>query len=115
MRRYLAKQPGPSTTDSVTLPPALISILLPHIANAQTGTSASASSTVTVALTQRARLLQEENDELYELLKRSETGNLKDEVRGLRKVVAKLEAALKGLLLPSETRLLRVNGYYHMF
>ncbi|KAF8914021.1 hypothetical protein CPB84DRAFT_1758174 [Gymnopilus junonius] len=95
LRRYLSKQPGPSTTDSITLPPALISFLLPHISNTEASTSASSSSTVNIALTQRARLLQEENNELYELLKHSETGNLKDEVRGLRKVVVKLEGALK--------------------
>jgi len=43
------------------------------------------------------RQLQEENDELYQLLKATETGKLKDEVRGLRRAVAKLEGALKGM------------------
>jgi hypothetical protein len=52
---------------------------------------------VTAALSQRSRLLQEENDEFYELLKRGETGRLKEEVRGLRKVVEKLEGALRGM------------------
>jgi hypothetical protein len=51
---------------------------------------------VTTALTQRVRLLQEENDELYELLKFSETGKLKEEVRGLRRVVERVEGALRG-------------------
>jgi len=60
---------------------------------------------VTTALTQRAHLLQEENDELYELLKHSETGKLKDEARGLRRVVAKLEVALNGVLPFPETQL----------
>lgn len=72
-------------------------MLLPHI---QTYTAASrpttGSNTVDAALTQRARLLQEENDELYDLLKQGETGKLKEEVRGLRRVVAKLEGALRG-------------------
>ncbi|KAF8974434.1 hypothetical protein BDZ97DRAFT_1773577 [Flammula alnicola] len=95
LRQYLSKQPGPSATESVTLPPALLSVLWPHINTAANNTASSSSSTVTAALTQRARLLQEENDELYELLKHSETGKLKDEVRGLRRVVAKLEGALK--------------------
>lgn len=49
-----------------------------------------------VALTQRAKLLQEENDELYELLKRSETGRLKEEVRGLRRALKRMENALNG-------------------
>jgi hypothetical protein len=48
--------------------------------------------------------LQEENDELYELLKQGETGKLKDEVRGLRRAVAKLENALTGVLPSPETR-----------
>ena len=49
------------------------------------------------ALAQRAKLLQEENDELYELLKSTETGKLKEEVRGLRRVVNRLETALRGV------------------
>ena len=48
------------------------------------------------ALTQRAKLLQEENDELYGLLKRSETGRLKEEVRGLRRALKRMESALNG-------------------
>ena len=54
------------------------------------------SNTVTAALTQRSRLLQEENDELYDLLKQGETGKLKEEVCGLRRVVDRLETALRG-------------------
>jgi len=41
------------------------------------------------------RLLQDENDELYDLLKHGETGKLKEEVRGLRRVVDRLESALR--------------------
>ena len=51
---------------------------------------------MTTALTQRVKVLQEENDELYELLKTGETGRLKDDVRALKRLVQKLEAALKG-------------------
>jgi hypothetical protein len=40
--------------------------------------------------------LQEENDELYDILKKGETGKLKEEVRGLRRVVNRLEGALQG-------------------
>ena len=104
LRQYLSTQPGPSTTDSLSLPPALISYLLPHLTGANkppgasptTSTSGTSSSTVTAALVQRTKLLQEENDELFELLKFGETGKLKEEVRGLRKVVDRLERALKG-------------------
>jgi WTAP/Mum2p family len=48
------------------------------------------------ALIQRSRLLQEENDELYEILKVKETGKLKEEARGLRRVVQRLESGLRG-------------------
>jgi len=111
LRQYVAKQPGPSTTEPLTLPPAFVSVLLPHINNAANSSNNSnsstniagastsgSSSTVTAALTQRVKLLQTENDELYDLLKHGETGKLKDEVRGLRRVVSKLEGALKGSL-----------------
>lgn len=91
----------------MSLPPALISYLLPHLTGANkaagtspaTSTPGTSSSTVTAALVQRTKLLQEENDELYELLKSGETGKLREEVRGLRKVVDRLERALKGGVL----------------
>ncbi|KAI0052981.1 hypothetical protein FA95DRAFT_1552859 [Auriscalpium vulgare] len=95
LRRYLPTQPGPSTTEPVSLPPALVSVLLPHLNATADGAAAGSSSTVTTALTQRTKLLQEENDELYELLKSSETGKLKEEVRGLRRAVDRLEIALR--------------------
>ncbi|KAJ7068406.1 hypothetical protein C8F01DRAFT_1118098 [Mycena amicta] len=90
LRRFIATQPTP-TTDPVSLPPPITALLLPHL----TAKSDAASSSGTAALTQRTRLLQEENDELYELLKSSETGKLKEEVRGLRRVVDRLEGALR--------------------
>lgn len=105
LRQYLSTQPGPSITDSISLPPTLVSYLLPHLTGAikapgaSSTTSGTGSSTVTAALVQRTKLLQEENDELYELLKSGETGKLKEEVRGLRKVVDRLERALKGGVL----------------
>ncbi|KAG1731167.1 hypothetical protein EDD22DRAFT_928318 [Suillus occidentalis] len=88
LRQHLAAQSGASTVDAVTLPPALVSVLLPHISKAASseGTGvASSSSTVNTALTQR----------LYEMLKSGETGKLKEEVRGLRRVVERLEGALR--------------------
>ena len=97
LRQYLSTQPGPSIADPVSLPPTLVSLLLPHIANNNNNNAnSSGSTTVTTALTQRTRLLQEENDELYELLKYGETGKLKEEVRGLRRVIERLEGALRG-------------------
>ncbi|KAI9574704.1 hypothetical protein HD554DRAFT_2182150 [Boletus coccyginus] len=98
LRQFLVIQPQPSTSDPITLPPALVSVLLPHVNKAASSgelAGSSSSSTVNAALTQRVRLLQEENDELYDLLKQGETGKLKEEVRGLRRVVDRLESALR--------------------
>lgn len=98
--------------DSVTLPPAFVSVLLPHLNNALAIPDAtSGSNSVTAALTQRARLLQEENDELYELLKHGETGKLKEEVRGLRRVVDRLERALRGPCLSSNSSFLSLSNH----
>ncbi|KAI0068763.1 hypothetical protein BV25DRAFT_1817673 [Artomyces pyxidatus] len=95
LRHYLSIQPGPSTTDPVSLPPALVSLLLPHLGGS--APDGGSSSTVAAALTQRTKLLQEENDELYELLRSTETGKLKEEVKGLRRAVGRLETALRGV------------------
>jgi hypothetical protein len=76
---------------------------LPHISERHAATSSaegsasSSHSTATAALLQRTKVLQEENDELYELLKQGEVGKLKEEVRGLRRVVRRLEGALRGM------------------
>lgn len=94
LRRHLSTQEGPSGSDSVTLPPPILSVLRPHI-RAAAKESSPASSTVVNALIQRSRLLQEENDELYDILKVKETGKLKEEVRGLRRVVERLESGLR--------------------
>ncbi|KAH9943508.1 uncharacterized protein BXZ73DRAFT_97547 [Epithele typhae] len=99
LRQFLTNQPPPSATEPITIPPALMSVLLPHL-NQRPHTPAAASGSVTTALIQRAKILQEENDELYELLKTGETGRLKEDVRVLRRVVQKLEGALRGASLP---------------
>ncbi|KAG6911215.1 hypothetical protein DXG01_003082 [Tephrocybe rancida] len=96
LRHTLLSQPGPSSTEPTTLPAALVSVLSPHLhAGPPSQGAPGGSNTVNAALTQRARALQDENDELYELLKVGETGKLKEEVRGLRRVVARLEGALR--------------------
>lgn len=98
LRQYLSIQPNPSLTEPLSFPPALISLLLTQIDVLSAESSGrSSSSTVNTALAQRAKLLQEENDELYELLKSSETGKLKEEVRGLRRAANRLETALRGV------------------
>ncbi|XP_006460234.1 hypothetical protein AGABI2DRAFT_191997 [Agaricus bisporus var. bisporus H97] len=95
LRRFLPSQPAPSSTTPLSLPPAVSSLLLSQLSTASESTASSGSSTVVAALTQRARLLQEENDELYQLLRYSETGKLKEEVRGLRRLVQRLQGALR--------------------
>lgn len=95
LRQYLTDQPAPSGASPVTLPPPLLKLLLPSIRDASQATEA-ASSTVVNALTQRVKALQEENEELYQILKVKETGKLKEEVRGLRRVVHRLEGSLRG-------------------
>ncbi|KAJ3763629.1 hypothetical protein EV360DRAFT_78184 [Lentinula raphanica] len=97
LKLYLSTQPPPSTTEPVTLPPAFASLILPHIQHLPQSSDAaeSSSSTTTAALTQRVRVLQEENDELYDILKRGETGRLKEEVQSLKRIVNKLEGALR--------------------
>lgn len=59
---------------------------------------------MTAALIQRTRTLQEENDELYDLLRVSETGRLKEEVHHLKRTVTRLERALKGMIEPADTK-----------
>ncbi|KAF8528956.1 hypothetical protein BU17DRAFT_73199 [Hysterangium stoloniferum] len=96
LRRFLTIQTSPSTSEQVTLPPPLLSLLLPFLAEPSPSDYApSGANSVTVALTQRAKLLQEENDELFDLLKHSETGRLKEEVSGLRRAIRKMESALR--------------------
>ena len=72
-----------------------MSLLLPHLTQ-RPSIATTGSGSATTALIQRAKILQEENDELYELLKSGETGRLKEDVRALRRVVQKLEGALRG-------------------
>ncbi|EIW82089.1 hypothetical protein CONPUDRAFT_164736 [Coniophora puteana RWD-64-598 SS2] len=96
LRQQPAAQPELQTSTSAMLPSALMTMLLPYISNASKGATPTAgSSTVNAALTQRVQLLQDENNELYDLLRHGETGRLKEEVQGLRHVVTKLETALR--------------------
>lgn len=97
LRRYLTTQPAPLRSDPISLPPAILSLIQPHITSQLSSDGQSSSSTtMTAALIQRTRTLQDENDELYELLRVSETGKLKEEVQSLKRVVVRLQRALKG-------------------
>ena len=109
LRRYLPNSlnPGPEddNKDVGASNPKLLAILMPHILPVSVmgpdGTSGSGSATVPHpgmmnALLQRAKLLQDENDELYAVLRRNETGKLDEEVKALRRIVSKLERSLRG-------------------
>ncbi|KAL0067552.1 hypothetical protein AAF712_005267 [Marasmius tenuissimus] len=96
LRAYLPTSSAtPSTSDSVTLPPALTALLLPHINSQNLPSHQGGGGSTVAALTQRVKLLQEENDQLYDVLKEGETGMLKEEVQSLRRLVGRLEGALK--------------------
>jgi hypothetical protein len=102
LQTYIPSQPALSNAAPLSLPPAVSSIVLSQLSASIPGSPSSSSSTVVAALTQRAGLLQEENDELYELLRYSETGKLKDEVRGLRRLVQRLQSALRRMSFLSQ-------------
>jgi len=92
-----------------------MAILMPHLVNERNALMRSGPSTgppnaaLVAALRQRATVLQEENDELYGVLRRAETGRLDEEVKGLRILVRKLERALRGQLLLFYAGILRAH------
>ncbi|KIY74092.1 hypothetical protein CYLTODRAFT_484844 [Cylindrobasidium torrendii FP15055 ss-10] len=92
LRAYISNNP-PAPSETIHVPPALIAALQPHIENEPSSTVGRGS--VTTALSQRVKTLQDENDELYDILKKSETGRLKEEVQTLSNVVTKLDTALR--------------------
>ena len=110
LQAHLPAQSNPSDTTPLSLPPAVSSILLSQLSRGVPGSALSSSSTVVAALTQRARLLQEENDELYEILRFSETGKLREEVRGLRRLVQRLQSALRRTYFPLVTKLIELTS-----
>ena len=109
LQAHLPAQPNLSDTTPLSLPPAVSSILLSQLSTGVPGSALSNSSTVVAALTQRARLLQEENDELYDILRFSETGKLREEVRGLRRLVQRLQSALCRTYFPLKTGLIELT------
>lgn len=99
-----------STDEPFTLPSPLTNLLLPLLCKSSLPTnlaavsgqalSGPASATVTAALTARLAALHQENEEMYELLKRGAVGRLHEEVRELRVTARKLEGALQGMRSP---------------
>ena len=99
LRQRLSNKPAPPNTEPLTLPPAWLAFLSPLIQSASEthhGPTLHPSNSVTAALTQRVKLLQEENDELYNMVKHGQVGKLQEELASLRRVVGKLECALQG-------------------
>ncbi|KAG9051442.1 hypothetical protein FS837_006618 [Tulasnella sp. UAMH 9824] len=105
LRRRLPVSEQPSTDEPFTLPSPLTNLLLPLLCKSSLPSnlaavsgqalSGPASATVTAALTARLAALHQENEELYELLKRGAVGRLHEEVRELRVTARKLEGALQ--------------------
>jgi len=97
----LSPQPGQSSDAPLNLSSTATAAIAPIIKQAVSAplkhaTSFQSSATVTAALTARLSALQQENEELYGFLKSSTTAKMHEEVRALRRVVQKLEGALKG-------------------
>lgn len=118
------------------MPPALIQFLAPlalRSANSQYLSDAAAesgessvlaSTSVTTALKQRVALLQAENDELGELLSSRTIGKLYEENRLMKRNVARLEDALRGMSILSQFYTVIMHPdtlgcnritYYHLF
>ncbi|KDQ20730.1 hypothetical protein BOTBODRAFT_26744 [Botryobasidium botryosum FD-172 SS1] len=95
LRKYLPNVPPPDPSDLITLPRPVLSLLAPLVSQPPPHGSNSGTSSVTIALTARVRVLQQENDELYELLKCSTAQKLQEEVKVLGTTVKRLERALK--------------------
>lgn len=99
LRKFLPHAPESLPTDPISLPRPVLSLLAPLVSQPPPHGSNPGTSSVTVALTARVRILQQENDELYELLKCSHAQRLQEEVHVLRRDVGRLERALKGQLV----------------
>ncbi|KAF8605401.1 hypothetical protein BDV93DRAFT_554771 [Ceratobasidium sp. AG-I] len=98
LRRKLPGASDPADDAAICIPPPVLALLAPLIAH---GPSTSSSAPLASAISQRIKLLQAENDELYELLRVSEAARAREEVVGLRKVVKRLE----GLLADAEVKI----------
>ncbi|KIM25553.1 hypothetical protein M408DRAFT_331109 [Serendipita vermifera MAFF 305830] len=101
LRKQLSESPSHGQSDELPVSAAAMAVLMPHLVNernALVGTGSSSAPpnpALVAALRQRATMLQEENDELYNVLRRAETGRLDEEVKGLRVLVGRLERALR--------------------
>ncbi|GAB1519672.1 hypothetical protein RhiTH_002740 [Rhizoctonia solani] len=104
LRQKLPGASDPEDDAVISIPAPVLALLSPLVTHGpSTGTPAPLSN----AITQRLKLLQTENDELYELLRSSELARQREEVVGLRRTIKRLEDQLEGkspLCLPHDLR-----------
>ncbi|KAJ1309102.1 hypothetical protein OPQ81_004780 [Rhizoctonia solani] len=91
LRRKLPGASDPDDDAAICIPAPVLALLAPLVTH---GPSTSTPGPLHAAITQRLKLLQTENDELYELLRTSETARQREEVIGLQRTVKRLEDQL---------------------
>ncbi|CAE6412263.1 unnamed protein product [Rhizoctonia solani] len=95
LRRKLPGASDPEDDATISIPAPILALLAPLVTH---GPSTSTPAPLSNAITQRLKLLQTENDELYELLRASELARQREEVLGLRRTIKRLENQLEGKL-----------------
>ncbi|KDN38188.1 hypothetical protein RSAG8_09691, partial [Rhizoctonia solani AG-8 WAC10335] len=93
LRRQLPGAFDPEDDAAICIPAPVLSLLAPLVTH---GPSTGTPAPLHAAITQRLRLLQTENDELYDLLRASESTRQREEVVGLRRTIKRLEGQLEG-------------------
>ncbi|CAE7219923.1 unnamed protein product [Rhizoctonia solani] len=93
LRRKLPGASEPDDDAAICIPAPVLSLLAPLVTH---GPSTSTPAPLHAAITQRLKLLQTENDELYELLRASESTRQREEVVGLQRTIKRLESQLEG-------------------
>ncbi|KAB5596262.1 Pre-mRNA-splicing factor [Ceratobasidium theobromae] len=92
LQRKLPGTSDPPDDAAICIPSPILALLAPLVAH---GPSTSTPAPLNSAILQRLKLLQTENDELYEHLRTSESTRAREEVVGLRKTVKRLESSLE--------------------
>jgi hypothetical protein len=93
LRRKLPGASDPEDDAAISIPAPVLALLAPLVTH---GPSTSTPAPLSNAITQRLKLLQTENEELYELLRASELARQREEVVGLRRTIKHLEDQLEG-------------------
>ncbi|KAG8760258.1 hypothetical protein FRC14_003556 [Serendipita sp. 396] len=101
LRKQISELQENKTCSDEMVSETAMAVLVPHLVNERntaTGfgiNSGPLHSGLVSALRQRVTMLQEENDELYAVLRKAETGRLDEEAKALRNLVGRLESSLK--------------------